>query len=149
MPGTYSQILLHIVYSTKNRQPYIPKEVEPRLHAYIGGIVRAEGGALYSSGGMNDHVHHLIRWKTDAAISDLMRTIKSRSSNWMHETFPKQPFAWQEGYAVFSVSKSAEQSAKRYIDNQAEHHKVRDFKAELRALLIAHGVAFDERHAFD
>lgn len=84
MPGTFSQLLLHIAYSTKNRSPYITKEIEPRLHAYIGGIVRAEGGILCASGGMDDHVHHFLRWQTDGSVSDLMRTIKSRSSVWVH-----------------------------------------------------------------
>lgn len=150
MPGTYSQILLHIVCATKHRQSFMTGELQERLHAYIGGIVRAEKGVPYSIGGMPDHFHALIRWRTDRAISDLMRTVKSRSSRWVHETFPdRAAFAWQEGYSVFTVSKSAEADVRSYIERQAEHHRQRDFKQELLALLRAHGVEFDEKYVFD
>ena len=150
MPGTYSQILLHTVFSTKRRATIITPEVQPRLYDYIGGIVRAQEGVVYALGGMSDHLHMLMRWRTDATIADLMRTVKARSSVWVHRTFPSAAaFAWQEGYAVFSVSKSAEQDVKAYIENQAEHHKKRDFQKELLALLHAHGVDFDARYVFD
>ncbi len=150
MPGTYSQVILHFVFSTKRRVAYITPEIQTRLYDYIGGIVRAEKGTLYAIGGMPDHVHLLLRWRTDASIADLMRTVKARSSRWVHQTFADAAaFAWQEGYGVFSVSKSAEPDVKNYIENQVEHHKQRDFKAELLALLRAHGVEFDERFVFD
>ena len=150
MPGTYSQILLHIVFSTKQRSTHITPRLQDRLYDYIGGIVRAEKGTLYAIGGMPDHVHLLLRWRTDRAIADLMRTVKARSSLWVHQTFrDSAAFAWQEGYAVFSVSKSAEAHVKRYIDDQREHHGKRDFKQELLALLRAHGVKFEERYVFD
>ena len=150
MPGTYSQILLHVVFSTKGRTAVIKPEIQTRLYDYIGGIVRKEKSTLYAIGGMSDHVHLLVRWRTDRTIADLMRTVKARSSRWMHETFTDAPaFAWQEGYGVFSVSKSAEPSVKRYIERQAEHHKKRDFKEEFLALLRAHDVAFEQRYVFD
>ncbi len=150
MPATHSQILLHVVFSTKKRAAMINTCLQSRLYDYIGGIVRAQQGTLYAIGGMPDHVHMLLRWRTDAAISDLMRTVKASSSSWVHKTFPGfAGFAWQQGYAVFSVSKSAEPDVKRYIENQLEHHKDRDFKAELLALLRAHGIEFDQRYLFD
>jgi REP element-mobilizing transposase RayT len=150
MPGTYSQILLHAVFSTKGRAAFIKPNIQPRLYDYIGGIIRAEKGALYGIGGMPDHVHLLLRWRTDGTIADLMRAVKARSSLWIHQTFADAAvFAWQEGYAVFSVSKSAEPDIKHYIENQAEHHKNRDFKEELLALLRAHEVEFDLRYVFD
>jgi REP element-mobilizing transposase RayT len=150
MPGTYSQILLHVVFSTKARTAFIKPEIQTRLYDYIGGIVRTEKGTLYAIGGMPDHVHLLLRSRTDAAVADLMRTIKARSSVWVHQTFPSfSAFAWQEGYAVFSVSKSAEPDVKRYIENQPDHHRKRDSKEELLVLLWAHGVDFDERYVFD
>lgn len=80
MPGSFTQILLHIVFSTKHREAMITDEIRERLYAYIGGIVRAEQGTLYAIGGVEDHVHLLIRWRADAAVSDLMRTLKSRST---------------------------------------------------------------------
>ncbi len=150
MPGTYSQLLLHVIFSTKNRTPWINDEVAERLYPYIGGIVRAERGLLYDIGGIEDHVHMYLRWRTDGAVSDLMRTVKSRSSKWVHDTFPNLTgFAWQEGYGVFSVSKSQEDAVKKYIARQDEHHKKEDFKTELLRLLRAHGVEFDERYVFD
>ena len=150
MSGTYTQILFHIVFSTKHRRALITPEIQPRLYAYIGGIVRAEKGTLYAVGGMPDHVHMLLRWRTDAALADLMRTVKSRSSMWVQRTFPESvPFAWQEGYAAFSVSKSVESDVKDYIEHQAERHGKHDFKDELLALLNAHGVEFDEGYVFD
>jgi REP element-mobilizing transposase RayT len=150
MPGTYSQILLHVVFSTKNRSPWIAAEISERLYPYIGGIIRAEKGVLYDIGGVEDHIHMYLRWRTDGAVSDLMRTVKARSSKWMHDTFPPlREFAWQEGYSVFSVSKSQEKAVKKYIARQTEHHKKLDFKAELLRLLRAHGVEFDEKYVFD
>lgn len=150
MPGTYSQLLLHIVFSTKRRERWITPAIADRLYPYIGGIVRAERGVLYDIGGVEDHVHLYLRWRTDAAVSDLMRTVKSRSSKWVHDTFPELgAFAWQEGYSVFSVSTSQEKAVKTYIANQAEHHREEDFKSELLRLLRAHRIDFDERYVFD
>jgi REP element-mobilizing transposase RayT len=150
MPGTYSQILLHVVFATKHRQPWITTELSPRLYAYMGGIIRSEKGVLYEIGGVEDHVHMLMRWRTDMAVSDLMRHVKGRSSLWVHETMPElSSFAWQEGYSVFSVSKSRESAVKRYIAKQAEHHQKHDFRSELLRLLKAHGIEFDERYVFD
>lgn len=150
MPGTYSQILFHIVFSTKHRDPWITPDVAERLYPYMGGIVRAEKGVLYDMGGIEDHVHMYLRWRPDVTVSDLMRTVKARSSKWIHDTFPKLgTFAWQEGYSVFSVSKSQEEAVKNYISGQAEHHKKEDFKSELLRLLLAHGIEFDERYVFE
>jgi len=150
MPGTYSQLLLHIVFSTKGRTPWITPELAERLHGYLGGIVRAERGVLYDVGGAEDHVHLYVRWRPDGALSDLMRTVKSRSSKWIHDEFPSLAvFAWQEGYAAFTVSKSQEAAVKKYIAGQAEHHRREDFKSELLRFLKAHGVEFDERYVFE
>jgi len=150
MPGTYSQLLLHVVFSTKGRIPWITGELSERLYPYIGGIFRAEKGVLYDIGGVEDHIHMYLRWRPDANISDLMRTVKARSSKWIHEAYPNiAAFAWQEGYSVFSVSESQEGAVKAYIAGQAEHHKKEDFKSELLRILRAHGVEFDEKYVFD
>jgi putative transposase len=101
-------------------------------------------------GGIADHVHMYLRWRPDGSVSDLMRTVKARSSKWVHETFPQLGrFAWQEGYAAFTVSRSQEPAVKKYIANQAEHHKKEDFKSELLRMLLAHGIEFDEQYVFD
>lgn len=150
MPGTYSQILLHIVFSTKHREAWITPDIAERLYPYMGGIVRAEKGVLYDIGGVEDHVHMYLRWRPDGSISDLMRTVKARSSKWAHEAYANvAAFAWQEGYSVFTVSKSQEDAVKKYIAGQAEHHKREDFKSELLRILRAHGVEFDEKYVFD
>jgi REP-associated tyrosine transposase len=150
VPGTYSQLLLHAVFSTRARQPWITPELAERLYPYIGGIIRSEKGVLYDIGGMPNHVHLYMRWRTDASISDLMRIVKSRSSRWIHDTFPKlDEFAWQEGYSVFSVSKSREAAVRAYIASQAEHHRTLDFKSELLGLLRRHGVEFENKYVFD
>jgi putative transposase len=150
MPGTYAQLLLHIVTSTKGRAPWISTAVAERLYPYIGGIVRAEKGVLFEIGGVEDHVHMYLRWRPDGKVLDLMRTVKSSSSRWIHATFPElAAFAWQEGYSAFSVSKSQEGALKRYILGQAEHHKSEDYKSELLRTLRAHGVEFDETYVFD
>lgn len=91
----------------------------------------------------------LLRWRTDESIADLMRTVKGRSSLWIHETFSElSQFAWQEGYSVFSVSKLQEPAVKTYIMNQREHHRKEDFRFETLRLLRAHGVEFDEKYVF-
>lgn len=150
MPGTYSQLLFHIVFSTKNREPLIFPEVAERLYPFIGGIIRAEDGALLAIGGIEDHVHLYLRWRTDAALADLMRTIKSRATKWIHENFEDlSEFSWQEGYAAFSVSKSQEAAVKNYIARQAEHHGREDFKTELLRMLKLHEVEFDEKYVFE
>jgi len=147
VPGTYSQLLLHVVFSTKGRTPWITHEVADRLYPYIGGVIRAEKGVLLDIGGIEDHVHLYLRWRPDGSISDLMRTVKAQSSKWLHAEFPAlHDFAWQEGYSVFSVSKSQEDAVKKYIAGQAEHHKKEDFKIELLRLFRAHGVEFEERY---
>lgn len=150
MPGTYSQILLHIIFSTKHREPWIVPDLAQRIYPYIGGLVRAEKGVLLDMGGVEDHVHMYVRWRPDAAVSDLMRTVKARSSLWVHQSFPGLgAFAWQEGYSAFSVSKSQEEGVKKYIAGQADHHKKEDFKSELLRFLRAHEIEFDERYLFD
>lgn len=150
MPGTYFQILLHIVFSTKGRQPWITGEIANRLYPYMGGIVRAEKGVLYDIGGVEDHVHLYLRWRPDATVSDLMRTVKARSSKWVHDSFPALgEFAWQEGYSVFTVSKSQERAVKSYIAGQREHHTKEDFKSELLRLLRLHEVEFEEKYVFE
>ena len=150
MPGTYSKILLHIVFSTKGRARLIAPELESRLHPYIGGIVREEQGVLRAIGGTGNHVHLLVGWRTDETVATLVRRAKSGSSQWVHETFPEmEAFAWQEGYGVFSVSASQVERVEQYIQNQAEHHKLRTFEEELVALLEKHRIEYEEKYLWD
>ncbi len=150
MPGTYTELLVHMVFSTKGRRAWLTGDIADRLYAYIGGIARDERCALCSIGGIEDHLHLYLRIRPDLSVSDLMRSIKGRSSRWLHETYPNlRDFAWQEGYGAFSVSKSQEEAVKRYIAGQAEHHRVEDFQSELLRLFKAHEIGFDRKYVFD
>ncbi len=150
MPGTYSKLLYHIAFSTKGRVPMITPDVEPRLHEYLGGIVRTMNGVPIRIGGMPDHVHLLIRWRTDETLAALLRTVKARSSRWVHKTLPSlRTFAWQEGYGAFTVSQSQVTSVARYIATQAEHHRIRSFEEEYLELLRAHEIEFDVKYLWD
>ncbi len=147
MPGAYSNVLLHIITATKNREPHITADLQPRLYDYLGGVVRGEGGTLYAIGGIEDHVHLLIRWRVDMTIADLLRKAKGGSSLWVHNTFPDhRAFKWQEGYSVFSVSQSIADKVKHYIQTQTEHHRVRTFQDELVELLHLHNVEYDPKY---
>lgn len=150
VPGTYTQLLYHILFSTKRRAPLISHDIADRLFPYIAGIIRAERGTLLEINGVEDHLHMLLRWRPDDALSSLMRTVKSRSSIWVHQTWPElQDFAWQEGYTAFTVSVSQEPAVRKYIQNQREHHAREDFRSELEKLLAAHGVELDPHRALE
>lgn len=145
MAHTFSNLLVHIIFSTKNRRPQITQPILPRLHAYLGGILKEERCIPLSIGGKNDHVHILVAIPPVLAIADLLRIAKTNSSRWVHETWPDAPFAWQEGYGAFSVSKSNSQAVIRYIEQQEEHHRKLTFQEEFIAFLERHQVPYDER----
>lgn len=147
MPGTYTNLLYHIIFSTKRRTRIIMPEFESQLHAYMGGIILSMNGVARSIGGVADHMHLVLRWRTDESLAALVRTVKARSSAWVHRNHPQhRSFAWQEGFAGFTVSHSQSSAVEQYIVGQAEHHRVRTFEEELRAFLRQHQVAFDERY---
>lgn len=150
MPQSFSAVYVHLVFSTKQRVPFIRDDVAPRLYGYFGGIVSAAKGTLIGAGGMPDHVHLLVSQGRDASLSQLLRELKANSSRWLHESFPEQrKFAWQSGYGAFSVSLSRLGEVRRYIENQAEHHRTRTFQEEFLELLKRHNLAFDERYVWD
>jgi REP element-mobilizing transposase RayT len=139
-----------MVFSTKNRVPLISPDLAPRLYGYIGGIVGNLGGSLVAAGGMPDHVHLIVSLGKTMSTADTVRTIKSNSSGWVHETFPRMgQFAWQTGYGAFAVSYSNLDDVKRYIAHQEDHHRVRTFQDEFRALLQRHNIEYDERYVWD
>ena len=147
MATTYTLLLYHIVFSTKHREPRLIASLRPQIYQYMGGIVRGEGGNLVCIGGVEDHVHLLIRWRPDATISNLMRNLKSHSTGWIKATFEGQSgFAWQEGYSAFTVSKTIEPAIVKYIQNQENHHKKVDFRRELIVFLKRHDIEFDEKY---
>ena len=146
MPNTYTKLLVHVVFGTKNRTATIPADLREDLYSYIGGIVRGEAGSLRAIGGMPDHVHLLVRVGPQASISNLMQKVKANSSRWLSRRIRHGSFAWQSGYAAFSVSGSAAGTLMRYIANQQEHHRVRTFQEEVIELLDRHGVEYDARY---
>jgi len=150
MADTFTNLLIHFVFSTKNRIPFLQEPLQERTHEYIGGIVREERGIPLEIGGMPDHVHVLARIRPDRSVAEMTRTMKSASSKWVHQTFPASAsFAWQAGYAAFSVSESQAGAVRRYIRNQAAHHARLSFKEELISLLRKNRVEFDERYLWD
>lgn len=147
MATTFSNLVYHIVFSTKNRLPLIGKSERDPLYQYIGGIVRTERGALLEIGGMPDHVHLLVRFKPDYPVPAAVRTIKANSSRWWNARHGHDGrFEWQAGYGVFSVSESQVPRVRRYIQTQEEHHARVSFRDELVELLNRHRIAFDERY---
>ncbi|MBK9975956.1 MAG: transposase [Planctomycetes bacterium] len=148
MSHTYTKLLTHILFSTKNREPLIATPVQPQLHAYIGGIVRDLGGSALTVGGVADHIHFLVLMPPRIALSDALREIKSGSSRWMKDGQVPN-FAWQTGFAAFSVSQTRVPETLRYIETQAEHHKVKSFQEELLEFLKGYEVEYDERYLWD
>lgn len=150
MAHTYANLLYHIVFSTKNRLPLIHDSLRERLYEYMGGIVRGEGGSLMEAGGVPDHVHLLVRSKTDISVATLVKKIKGQSSKWVNDLPDRQEsFHWQEGYGAFSVSASVVPKVQRYIRSQEEHHLRISFKDELITLLTRHRIPYDERYLLD
>ena len=147
MPQSYCSLVYHIVYSTKDRVPWLKGDTVHRVHEYLGGAIRKERGAALIVNGTADHVHLLASLRQDKAVSDVVRAIKSNSSGWLRDNFVNlRRFRWQAGYAAFSVSKSDVPKVRHYIANQEAHHKKRTFKEELVALLQAHRIEYDERY---
>ncbi len=145
MGSTYYSLNTHIVFSTKERRPLIAAEWIPRLRAYLGGCARTLGAVPIEIGGVEDHAHLFLGLKPALRLSDLMREIKTGSCAWVHGEIGERLFGWQDGYAAFSVSPSQIERVRRYIRNQAEHHRRRTFDEELRELLAEHGMKPFER----
>ncbi len=143
MAHSFVCVYLHLVFSTKERLPLIPTEKLKPLERYIAGILRNHGMKALAVGGMLDHMHVLVSLSAEPGVAKVVNLVKANSSRWMREENRK--FAWQEGYAAFSVSASALDAVARYVKNQAEHHKRRGFREEYLALLLKHGVEYDPR----
>ena len=150
MANTYTQILAHVVFSTKHREPLISTEMRDPLFKYVGGIITAQKGTPLAINGVADHMHILLRMPTDVSYADMLRAIKANSSKWMNDEIrgPRE-FAWQTGYSAFSVSKSVKDAVETYIHKQEEHHQRVSFKEELIALLEKHGIDYDPQYVFD
>jgi len=144
MPHSYPNILVHCVFSTRERRPTIPNDVQPKLWRYVAGVARNQGISVVECGGISNHLHILLVLPSDMPLSKAVQILKANSSRWLGEH--GIDFAWQEGYAAFSVSASQLDTVREYIQNQAAHHQRRNFEEEFIALLKKSGVAYDPKH---
>ncbi|NNC88987.1 MAG: IS200/IS605 family transposase [Akkermansiaceae bacterium] len=146
MSSTCLSLHYHLVFSTKERYPFLDGEWRSRLHEYLGGAVRRLGAQSRICGGVADHVHLLCDLKATHRLSDFMRELKKGSSGWIKDEIGISKFAWQEGYSAFTVSATSLDSAREYVANQEEHHRKKSFREELVEFLERAGVEFDPRY---
>ncbi len=151
MPQSLARIVLHIVFSTKNRVPFLrDAQLRAQLHAYMAGTLREIGCEAILIGGVEDHVHILCNLARTITAAKLVEQVKKSSSKWMKAQGPQHAgFYWQGGYGVFSVSQSNVEAVRAYVGAQEEHHRKVSFQEEFRALCRRHGVEVDERHVWD
>ena len=145
MPSTYLSLQYHLVFGTKDRMPLIEAAWRLRLHEYLGGTICGLGGFPQEVGGVADHVHLLVGLKATHCLADVMRELKKASSAWVHDELGIVGFAWQEGYAAFTVSATAREAVRSYIANQEEHHRVRSFREEVVQMLEKAGITYDPK----
>jgi putative transposase len=146
MGSTLTNLVYHVIFSTKGREPFLIPEIRNELYRYMGGIIKGEGGILLQVGGTADHIHIIIRLKPVHALSEMMQKVKGNSSKWINEQGRlNQKFAWQDGYGAFTVSESRIPAVIRYVKEQVSHHEKQTFKEEFVRILDRHGVTYDER----
>ena len=149
MSSSLTNLLYHIVFSTKNREPMIRGDLASDLYPYVGGIIQNKGGALLAIGGMPCHLHVLVKIKPVDAVSDFVRVIKSNSSKWLNENRRTDGvFAWQTGYGAFTVSESQVSAVRNYIGKQHDHHRFKPFQEEYIDLLQKNCIDYDERYVW-
>lgn len=147
MSNTYTALHYHIIFSTKDREPWLRHDIEERVWSFIGGIARENGMKSLRIGGMPDHVHAVLSLPPTLALSKALQHLKGGSSKWIKEAIPgMQGFSWQDGYAAFSVSKSNLSEVLTYVEHQREHHRVKVFQDEYLAFLERHGIEYDKRY---
>jgi REP element-mobilizing transposase RayT len=147
MGHTYTNLLTHIIFSTKDRLPYLRDDRRQDIFAYMGGIVRELKGVALIINGPKDHVHMLVRLPSALSIAKAVEIVKTNSSRWIHEQrVLHRTFSWQSGYAAFSVSESNAEDVSRYIANQEAHHQKISFQEELIAFLTRSRIQYDERY---
>src|ERR1044072_1607322 len=145
MSRTFTNLLTHLIFSTKDREPLIRKDMRDEVHAYLGGLTRELEGKAYGINGTDDHVHMLVNLPAKVSVSDAVRFIKANSSAWARERW-KRLFAWQLGYGAFSVSNSNAPQVLKYIANQESHHRKLAFRDESPPLLRKHDIPYDEQY---
>ena len=147
MGQTYTCLRYHLIFGTKARTPHITPDIQTRLYDYVGGIIKREGGALICAGGTADHVHLLASLHPQSSVVEIVRKVKANSSKWIHESFSQMSaFAWQTGYAAFTVSQANVEDVQRYISNQEVHHRKKTFEEELIEFVERHGIPYDIKY---
>jgi len=147
MSQSFTNLLYHIIFSTKDRRPLITLDYQPRLYEYIGGVLRNTGGISLGINGTEDHVHVLAKLRPDRALCDVLRELKANATGWMHNVFPRlADFYWQRGYAAFTVRQSNLRQVQRYVARQKEHHAKVSFRDEFIKFLKVNGIEYDERY---
>ena len=149
MAHTFTNLLTHVIFSTKDRLPLLTPDLREDMLAYLAGIVRRLRGKVIESNARPDHVHCLLSLPPTLAVAEALRLLKSNSSLWAHETRRQAPFAWQTGYGAFSVSPSNVPAVVKYIRNQDQHHRKVSFQEEFIAFLKRQGIAYDERFIWE
>lgn len=150
MPQSLSLVIVHLIFSTKDRCPCLGSAVRPSLHAYLATVARNTGCECYRAGGFTDHVHLAVRLSRTLSIAGLVEELKTSSSKWLKtQDAALREFAWQRGYGSFSVGPGDLDAVIAYIDQQEEHHRTRTFQEEYRAFLHKYGVEYDERYVWD
>lgn len=150
MASTLTKTLLHITFSTKNREPMIPASVESDLYSYIGGICRRMESPLLAMGGVPDHAHMFVSLGKNTTLANLMLEVKRDSSKWIkRQSALTRGFKWQDGYFSFSIGESGTAALRAYIAGQREHHRRIAFKDEVRALLRKYRMEWDEDHIWE
>ena len=150
MPQSLSLVIVHVIFSTKERHPFLDPDTRPKLHAYLATVARNAGCEAYRVGGVADHVHLAIRLSRTITIADLVETLKTSSSKWVKtQSAEMAGFSWQRGYGCFSAGPTDLEALCAYIDNQEEHHKTRTFQDEFRMFLKKYGVEYDEAYVWD
>ncbi len=150
MPQSLANVIVHLVFSVKDRQPLLHPSVRPATHAYLATVVRNAGCECFRAGGVADHIHLAVGLSRTMTIADLVEEVKTSSSKWMKTQSPAlRVFSWQRGYGVFSVGPADLDALCAYIDGQEEHHKTRSYQEEYRAFLTKYGAVFDERYVWD
>ena len=143
---TYSAQFMHVVFSTKDRRPLILPELQTRLMAYVGGIMRKIGIGSVAIGGTTNHLHIVMKLPPLMPLAEAVQKLKANSSRWLGEQGVR--FEWQKGYGAFSVSKSNISAVMKYIANQEAHHRKITFEEEFIALLEKHGIEYDPKYVF-
>ena len=150
MPQSLSLVLVHVIFSTKERFPFLTEPHRPALHAYLATVARNMECECYRVGGVADHVHLAVRMSRTITIAKLIEELKTSSSKWLKTQSPElEKFGWQRGYGTFSVSPLDLPALEKYIDDQIEHHRVKTFQEEYRAFLKKYAIPYDEKYVWD